>query len=634
MDRDFVDKVREATDITQLMAERGIKLVRSGRRLKGLCPFHREKSPSFYVEPDLGLYHCFGCGASGDAIKFVMETEGMSFPEALDYLAERFGVPKPTATRPQEKPRSTSALEFAVKFYHERLLSEEGEQALAYLKSRGITGDSVNDFVIGYAPGNNALLRAAHEEGLGIDELAAGGLIHRSQEGTWFDFFRHRIVFPVYSPSGKNILGFSGRALGSEEPKYLNTPETSYFKKGELLYGLWRARQEIRKADRAVLVEGNLDVVLSHQAGIKNTVAPLGTAFTPSQARLLRKYTHRITIAFDGDAAGSTAARRAIPHLVQEGMLVMVARLPGGEDPASMVTAGKTDELASLLDSGEDWLAFLKGLYPDSLEGKKGFEMEMMGILKPLSPDEREAYLSRAKELLGYSQDWVIGVNRRLSEEKTSREPVRESKENQGTREVILISHAIAHQETEPFASGLSLIEPSDLSNPIARRLLELHRDGRSFTELLREEGLGERISAALTENNATEEDMRMSFVIMIMEARYNGLGRAITAAEAAGDRGTANAALAQKRFVLRIIDILRKIKERKALRYPERRNIILGKLWEIWEAITRGDDGRLAEVELDRLGRLLFRINEPVWDEEQTEKNKETETHGREKKR
>ncbi|MGB9590584.1 MAG: hypothetical protein ACPL68_06825, partial [Candidatus Hydrothermia bacterium] len=246
----------------------------------------------------------------------------------------------------------------------------------------------------------------------------------------------------------------------------------------------------------------------------------------------------------------------------------------------------------------------------------------------------REAYLSRAKELLGYSQDWVIGVNRRLSEEKTSREPVRESKENQGTREVILISHAIAHQETEPFASGLSLIEPFDLSNPIARRLLELHRDGRSFTELLREEGLGERISAALTENNATEEDMRMSFVIMIMEARYNGLGRAITAAEAAGDRGTANAALAQKRFVLRIIDILRKIKERKALRYPERRNIILGKLWEIWEAITRGDDGRLAEVELDRLGRLLFRINEPVWDEEQTEKNKETETHGREKKR
>ncbi len=633
MERDFIEKVREATDITQLMAERGIKLVRSGRRLKGLCPFHREKAPSFYVEPDLGLYHCFGCGASGDAIKFVMETEGMSFPEALDYLAERFGVPKPAADRPQEKPRSVSALEFAVKFYHERLLSEDGRAALEYLKSRGISGESVNNFAIGYAPGGNALIRAAHGEGLGIDELAAAGLVHRSQEGRWFDFFRNRVVFPVYSPSGRNILGFSGRTLGDEEPKYLNTSETSYFKKGELLYGLWRAKQEIRKAEKAILLEGNLDVVLAHQAGFTNAVAPLGTALTPSQARLLRKYSERVTIAFDGDSAGAAAAKRAIPHLVQEGMVVRVARLPEGEDPASLLAGGKTDDLRGILDSGEDWPAFLRGFYPDSLEGRKGFEAELMEILKPLPPEEREAYLHRAKEILGYSQDWVIGVNRRLSEEKTAEKPARETEKGQVDREVILISYAIAHQDAEPFAQGLSLVDPADLSNPVARRLLELWREGKSFSELLREEGIGETISAALTENNATEEDIRMSFVIMVMETRYRGLGRVIAAAEAAGDRPAANAALAQKPFLLRMVDILRKIKDRKALRYPERRSLILKKLWSAWETVNSGENGKLAESELDRLDRLLSRINEPVWDDEQIQENKGAETHGREKR-
>ncbi|MEO0249948.1 MAG: toprim domain-containing protein, partial [candidate division WOR-3 bacterium] len=368
-------------------------------------------------------------------------------------------------------------------------------------------------------------------------------------------------------------------------------------------------------------------------AGFGNAVAPLGTALTPSQARLLRKYSDRVTIAFDGDPAGSAAARRAIPHLVQEGMMVMVARLPEGEDPASLVTGGKADLLRSLLDSGEDWLVFLRGLYPDSLEGKKGFEAEIMAILKPLQPEEREAYLSRAKEILGYSQDWVVGINRRLSEGKPSAETARKPEKAHADKEIILISHAISHKETEPFAQGLSLIDPADLSNPVARKLLELHREGRSFSDLLREEGLGDRISAALTQNSATDEDIKMSFVIMVMEARYRGLGPIIARAEASGDRSAANAALAQKPFLLRMVDILRKIKERKALRYPERRNLILEKLWSAWEAVNRGEDGKLAESELDRLDRLLSRINEPVWDEDQTQEKKGAKTHGRDKR-
>ncbi|MEO0191707.1 MAG: DNA primase [candidate division WOR-3 bacterium] len=612
MDRDFVEKVREATDITQLMAERGIRLTRSGRRLKALCPFHREKTPSFYVEPDLGLYYCFGCGASGDAIKFVMESEGLSFPDALDYLAERFGVPKPETPTSREKPRPAEALDFALRFYHERLFSPEGRIALEYLKSRGITAESINDFAIGYAPSENALLRAAHDQGFGVDELAAGGLVHRGPSGAWFDFFRNRIVFPVYSPSGKNILGFSGRTLGGDEPKYLNTPETQYFKKGELLYGLWRSRQEMRKTGSAALVEGNLDVVLSHQAGLKNAVAPLGTALTPSQARLLRKYSDKVIIAFDGDNAGRLAARRAIPYLVQNGLLVKVARLPEGEDPASLVAGENADALRVSLESAPDWIEFLfSSFYDSSLEGKKGFEREIMEILRPLLPEEREAYLSAAREILGYGQDWVSGVNQRLS----SQGPVKKSADEEkcSGREVFFIAHAIARSKEKFFSSVLSLLEPEDLNNPAARRLLELWREGKPVAEIVREEGLGEMVSAVLTAQEIADEDLKMSFAIMVFDAIRRQKARI---AKTESDPEAANAALSAQRLMGRIKNTLEKIRERK-VRYPERRKILLERLWEIWEKVSNREDGSGVEAELDRLDLLLSRINEPVWNDE-----------------
>jgi len=634
-DREFVERVREAADIAQLMAERGIKLVRSGRRLRALCPFHREKTPSFYVEPELGLYHCFGCGASGDVIKFVMETEGMAFPEALDYLAERFGVPKPTKTPGREKPRPSEALEFAVKFFHEKLLSDEGREALEYLKSRGVTPESVNEFALGYAPGNNALLRAGHAEGFGIPELAAAGLVSRNQDGDWFDFFRHRIVFPVYSPSGRNILGFSARAIGNEEPKYLNTQETQYFRKGEILYGLWRARQEIRKAGEAILVEGNLDVVLSHQIGLVNAVAPLGTAFTPSHARLLRKYAERLVIAFDGDQAGRSAARRGIPHLVQEGILVRVARLPEGEDPASLAAGGRGDVLEGAIRQGVDWLAFLMGFYPDSLEGKKGFERELAEIIKPLPPEEREAYLARARELLGYSQDWVAGVNRRLSEE-TPREKPREHNE----AEVILMAHAVARAGEESFAAGLAMINPSDLTHPDARRLLEMHREGKGLDEIIRDENLGGKVSAILTAGAGLQDDIRTSFARLALETIYRGLARTISEAEASGDRDAANEAMARRTLLRRSISILNNLNDRRSLKYPQRRNAIVSRLMALIPTILSPSrtPGAISEsfastrAELDRIETLLANINNPDWEEKVSKENKGAESHGREK--
>lgn len=647
MDRDFIEKVREATDITQLMAERGIKLVRSGRRLRGLCPFHREKAPSFYVEPDLGLYYCFGCGASGDAIKFVMETEAMAFPEALDYLAERFGVPKPETAKAKERPRPIEALEFAVKFFHEKLLSGEASPALEYLKSRGVAVEGVNDFALGYAPGNNALLRAAHLEGFGVDELAAAGLVSRNQDGDWFDFFRHRIVFPVYSPSGRNILGFSARALGDEEPKYLNTSETPYFKKGELLYGLWRARQEIRKAEEALLVEGNLDVILAHQAGFRNAVAPLGTALTPSQARLLRKYAGKVVIAFDGDEAGKAAARRGLPYLVQEGLLVKVARLPEGEDPASLLSSEKRETLEKSMADGIDWLMFLFGFYTDSLDGKKGFEAELMGIMKLLPPDEREAFLSRARELLGYSEDWVSSVNQRLSDGGAKENPSAEGKKGQSKKEMILMSHAIARANEESFASGLAMIDPADLTDPGARRLLELHREGKSLDEIIRDEDLGGTVSAILTGEAVLQEDIRTSFAILALERICSSLQRKIKEAESAGETDRAKEAMERQTLLKRSTSILRHLSDRRSLRYPKRRNAIAKRLLEIIQVVADPNSDPVVitgmfsstRAELDRIETLLAGINDPDWEDKvsggdkNTEEKKEAETHGREKR-
>ncbi len=337
-----VETIKERLDIAEVVGSY-VKLEKAGTSYKARCPFHTEKTPSFYVSPVRQSFYCFGCGAKGDIFTFVEQTEGVDFREALKLLAERAGV-ELTSRRPEDKEQKSEkekileALEDATKFFVSEL--EMNVPAREYLKSRGINEETIKGWNLGYAPAEWRALYT-HLLGKGYTEeiLIKAGLIKRVEAGTGknpYDVFRDRLIFPLRDSSGR-VIAFSGRALAKEtEPKYLNSPDTPVFTKHEVLYGLDKAKEKIRRRDYAVLVEGQIDLVLSHQVGVDNTVASSGTAFTQAHLERLKKLSKRIILAFDGDKAGKAAAEKSAELALLLGLEVKVARLPDGKDPAEL----------------------------------------------------------------------------------------------------------------------------------------------------------------------------------------------------------------------------------------------------------------------------------------------------------
>jgi len=334
-----IEAVKSAAEILPLV-EDFVRLRKAGGTYKGLCPFHQERTPSFTVTPARGTFKCFGCGEGGDAISFVEKVENTDFVGAIEYLAKRFGVqieyeeisPEADAAR-RRKERLGQLLERATTFY-ERVLwdSEHGAQAREYLASRGLSDAVCKQFRLGYAPGGPTLTRRAAAEGFTQDELLAAGLANRRGN----DYFNRRIVFPLADARG-HVRGFQARKLFDDDPlqaKYVNSPESELFKKGDLLYGLDTARQAIAKQDRAVVVEGNTDVIALRQAEFEPVVASMGTALTEAQLRELNRLTKRIFLCFDADAAGQDATLRGMELAVKQGFDVKIVTLPKGTDPA------------------------------------------------------------------------------------------------------------------------------------------------------------------------------------------------------------------------------------------------------------------------------------------------------------
>ncbi len=359
MDREFIEKVRQSVDIVDVIG-RYVNLKKTGKQYRGLCPFHKEKTPSFYVNPEKGVYHCFGCGASGNVFRFLMEMEKMTFTEAVLELAKEAGIPIPEKVSGKgEQERPLQALEFAAEFYHKMLFSQKGKNALNYLKNRGLRVEVIGLFRLGYAPPEgNALVKAALEKGFTEQELIEAGLASE-REGFVFDQFRNRVMFPIRNIGG-TIVGFGGRTLSKDvEPKYLNSPDTPYFKKGELLFGLHEVKNNLRAKNVAVIVEGYMDFLMLYEVGLRYAVAPLGTALTEMQANILRRYAKRVFLLYDGDEAGLKAARRSIPILLGAGIIPRVALLPKDEDPASMVQNGKIEMLRKVLREAKDVVEFL-----------------------------------------------------------------------------------------------------------------------------------------------------------------------------------------------------------------------------------------------------------------------------------
>jgi len=383
----FLEELNSKISLAQVVGKK-VKLTKRGREYIGLCPFHHEKTPSFSVSEEKGFYHCFGCGAHGDAIRFVMETERRSFPDVLEQLCRSVGMEPPRSTPEQQAmaKRQMSLykiMEKACSFYQEQLFKTVGEKALSYLKKRRLEAQTIETFRLGYAPGGNLLRTYLLREGCDEQDLIALGLVCKSTEAGRdnYDYFRDRVVFPIQDRRG-HIIGFGGRVMGEGEPKYLNSPETTLFHKGENVYGLYVSADEIIKKEQVILVEGYMDVIALHQAGIKNAVAPLGTALTEHQIELLWQKAPEPVICFDGDNAGRRAATRACERvlpILKAGHSLKFLWLPDGVDPDEFVGAFGRDSFEHQLTQTQ---SLCDVIWDEMTKGKRFETPEKLALLE------------------------------------------------------------------------------------------------------------------------------------------------------------------------------------------------------------------------------------------------------------
>jgi DNA primase len=390
--QETIDTIRERTDIAEVVAQY-VDLKRTGSNFKGLCPFHQEKTPSFVVSPDKQIYHCFGCDKGGNVFNFLMEMEGVTFPEAVRQLGQKCGVEVEYRKIPEEQRSKNEARfaanAFAARFYH-RLLARErvGARARKYLIDRGIPKEAWTTFGLGFAPDSwDRLWKAARREGISTDTLVELKLVIRSEKSSgYYDYFRNRVMFPIVSVSGR-VSGFGARALGDGvEPKYLNSAESPIFSKRRTFFGLNRAREAIRGRQEAVVVEGYTDLISFHRAGVANTVAACGTAITHDHAAVLRRMTRRAVLVPDGDDAGENAAISAGALLLAAGMDVRVARLESGSDPDTVARKLGAEKLAPLIEGAPDYFVYVEDIIgerqPTLREQEDLIERTMTGLAR------------------------------------------------------------------------------------------------------------------------------------------------------------------------------------------------------------------------------------------------------------
>ena len=410
----LLDEVRNSVSIVSLISEY-VALKKRGRNHVARCPFHAEKTPSFNVSEDKQIFMCFGCQVGGDIFKFIMLVEHVSFPEAVKLIAERGGITLPKLTGMEGAADAgdldplRQAMSAAADHFHRLLTgSSEGQEALLYLRQRGVTDASMARFRLGFAPaGGDALMRHLREQGHTLRSLEESGLVKRSEDGSrHYDTFRGRIMFPITDVRGR-VIAFGGRALGDRQPKYLNSAETRLYNKSRNLFGLSYSREAIKKSEFAVLVEGYMDFLLPFQHGIENLVASLGTSLTPEQVRLLGRYTRDVIVCYDADSAGLQATQRSLDLFLEEDFRIRVFRLPEGHDPDTFVRGvGKEDFLARLKEA----TPYLDFVLETAMRGQGSLEhpRSKVQVLNAVLP-----YLAKVPNAVERS-DYVFKFSRRL----------------------------------------------------------------------------------------------------------------------------------------------------------------------------------------------------------------------------
>ncbi len=458
---DFVEQLKSSIDIVKVIGEYvRLRRVGSTGRYTGLCPFHQEKTASFNVNQARQFYKCFGCGVGGDVLKFVMEIEGLTFPETLKLLAERNGIQMPKRTEYADAESKLRGVLFdihviASNLFQASLRGPQGAEARAYLERRGVSQELIDTFELGFSEASGqALVRRLAQERFTAEQLEASGVVRKREDGSgYFDAFRGRLMFPIHNESGK-VIGFGGRAMrDGDQPKYLNSPKTPIYKKTSVIYNLHRARDGMRRSTRAVLVEGYMDVIGVYAAGVKEVVASCGTALTNAQVRTIHRHADTVIVNFDPDSAGANAAERAIPLFLEEGMHVRVLALDGGLDPDEYVKQNGADAYRKKLDSAGGyfhWLADRARAKFDmrSADGRMdAFRFLQPAIEKITDPLERAAIANDVAGYLGVEPGLVLERFRKSASERRAPAPRAESHPQIPAVERILLNALISSDE-------------------------------------------------------------------------------------------------------------------------------------------------------------------------------------------
>lgn len=488
---DVIEEVRSRNDIVSVISEY-VKLQRKGSSYFGLCPFHNEKSPSFSVSPDKQMYYCFGCGAGGNVFTFIQEYENYSFPEAMKFLAERAGITLPEKEYSQEERRAQdlrtrilNVNKMAAKYYYYQLRTENGRQAMEYLKNRRLSDETIRSFGLGYSNKySNDLYLYLKKQGVSDELLRESGLMNVDERKGMYDKFWNRVIFPIMDVNNR-VIGFGGRVMGDGKPKYLNSPETAVFDKSRNLYGLNVARTARKKS--MLVCEGYMDVISMHQAGFKNSVASLGTALTTQHASLLKRYTDEVILTYDSDGAGIKAALRAIPMLKAAGISTRVLHMNPYKDPDEFIKTLGPEAFQERMDQAENSFLFEISILERDFdmhdpEGKTGFYQAAARKLMEFDQElERENYIQAVAERYHISFDSLRKmVNReamRGAPPRREREDVvrpqkkREKEDGKKTSQRLLLTWLI--EQKGLYEKISAYITPEDFTDPLYREVAE-----------------------------------------------------------------------------------------------------------------------------------------------------------------
>ena len=536
----FIDELVARNPIEDVVGQY-VTLRRAGANMFGLCPFHGEKTASFSVAPDKGIYYCFGCHKGGGVINFQMEVEGLSYPDAVRALAKRAGMAVPEdeqyQSRYHQQERLWALHKEAARFFHSQLYAPVGKQALDYALGRGMTKGILTTFGVGYAPDSwDALIKAMRAKGYTDQELKDSGLVTVSQKnGNLFDRFRDRLMFPIIDVRG-NVIAFGGRRLSSDDSvaKYLNSPETLIFNKRKNLFGLNLAKKS--KAGSLILVEGNVDVVALHQFGFDNAVASLGTSLTEEQAALMTRYAEQIILIYDGDAAGQNATKRAIPILEKAGLQVKVLQMKDAKDPDEFLHKFGADKFKLLLEDSSNRVEYQLNAIARKYdikedEQKVKFLQETADLIATLgSAVQREVYAGRVAEKAKISLEAMkLEINRawkrRTAKEKKQQEkidlaPARNLQPKSRTIRYDNMKSAMA----EEWVIGLSLRDPTllDQTGNLTAETFSSPLLGRVFQQLKQRHSQGLEVSLAVLEDLSQEEMSHLVGVLQRQQGTVN----------------------------------------------------------------------------------------------------------------